>query len=211
MQYILIMQTKEDYINDNFNEKFKVWFRKVCLLASGFYLLSSVLDLIRQPQSFLQMLIHRLPAIAILLAAAFALKRWHGKSILFHYVAAFITIVLCVAEVEHRIFLTGGSESPFFVGFILTGVLFVGFVPGSLWFWVPLAVSICFVYAVPLMLYDITGDMNEMIFKTVYIVLAYLILLYMRLLRNRAVLRQLALRYELLEKEDLLQETVEKV
>jgi hypothetical protein len=115
--------------------------------------------------------------------------------------AAFATILLCAVEVEHRIFLTGGAESPFFLDLILIGSLFVGYVPGSLWFWVPLAASICFVYAAPLILSD-TGGMNEMKFNTVYMALAYAVLVYMRLLRNRAVLRQLALRYELLEIDD---------
>jgi hypothetical protein len=195
------MQAKERYIDFNFDEKFKFWFRKVSLLTAGYYLLSSVLDLIRQSQSFLQMLMHRLPAVAVLLTAAFSLKRWHGKSIRFHYMAAFATILLCAVEVEHRIFLTGGAESPFFLDLILIGILFVGYVPGSLWFWVPLAASICFVYAAPLILSD-TGGMNEMKFNTVYMALAYAVLVYMRLLRNRAVLRQLALRYELLEIDD---------
>jgi hypothetical protein len=152
------------------------------------------------------MLIHRVPAIAMLLAAAFALKRWHGRSVSFHYAAAFTTILLCAVETEHRIFLTGGGESPFFVGLILIGILFVGYVPGSMWFWVPLSVSICLVYAVPLILNDTTGDMNEIKFKTAYIVLAYSVLLWMRHLRNRAVIRQLDLRYELLEKEDMSRE-----
>jgi hypothetical protein len=197
------MQTRERFIKDNFDEKFKLWFGKVCLLTSGYYLLSGVLDLIREPQSFLQMLLHRLPAIALLLVAAFALKRWHGKGILLHYVVAFITILLCVAEAEHRVFLTGGSESLFFLDIIMMGILFVGYVPGSMWFWTPLSSAICSVYAVPLMLYAGTDNVNEVTFKAVYIVLAYAVLLYMRHLRNHAVLRQLALRYELPEKEAL--------
>ena len=152
------MQTKESFIKHYYDEKFKVWFAKVCLLTSWYYLLSSVLDLIREPQSFLQMLIHRFPAIAVLLAVAFASKSWHGKSIRFHYAIAFTAILLCAVEAEHRVFLTGGSGSPFFVEMIIIGILFVGYVPGTLRFWTPLAVSICLVYAVPLILFDAAAD-----------------------------------------------------
>jgi hypothetical protein len=205
MIYSKVMQTREDYMREKFNEKFKVWFVKVCLLSAGVFLLSSGLDLIRQPGDFLQMLLHRLPAVLVLLASAYALKRLEGSGILLHYAAAFLTILFCAAEVEHRIILTGGGESPFFLGLIMIGILFIGYVPGSMWFWVPLSVSICLVYAVPLVLYDTGGDMNEMAFRAAYVALAYLVLLYMRLLRNRAVINQLALRYELIEKEGFLQ------
>lgn len=199
------MKTMEDYIRDEFNEKFRAWFVKVCVMTAGVFLLSSGLDLIRQSGDFVQMLIHRLPAVVVLLAAAFALKRLKGRGILLHYAVAFLTIMFYAAEVEHRILLTGGGDSPFFLGLIMIGILYIGYVPGSMWFWVPFAASICLVYAVPLMIYDTGGDMREMAFRAAYVVLAYLVLLYMRFLRNRAVIRQLALRYELFEKEGFLQ------
>jgi hypothetical protein len=205
MKHTLNVKTREDFISENFNGKFKVWFVKVCLLTAVVFLLSSSLDLIRHPGGFLQMLVHRLPAVAVLLASAYALKRLEGKGILLHYAVAFLTILFCAAEVEHRILLTGGGESHFFLDLIMIGILFIGYVPGSMWFWGILSVSICLIYTVPLMLYDKAGDMNEMAFRTAYIMLAYLVLLYMRLLRNRAVINQLALRYELIEKEGFLQ------
>lgn len=204
------MKSKEQYIQDSFNEQFKFWFRRLCLWSSGLYLIAGILDLIRQPEDLTLLLSYRIITIAVLLTVALAVKKIHDKNIVFHYLIAFAVLFIFGVGAESRVLLTGGGSSPFFVGFIMVGLVFVGFIPGSLFFNVPLAVTLCLIYVIPLMLYDKTTEPTEFVFRATVIVLAYGALLFLRYHGNRRLVTEFALRYELMEHKELLQETVEQ-
>ena len=113
----------EKYIEENLQDSFKLWLGRVLIFYAAVHVLSILTDYLLSPENIQQFVIQRAGVIGLIALVLYLLKRYRHRGIRFHYVVAFVCIVVFMALLDIRIYATGGHESKYYLGVLLMGIL----------------------------------------------------------------------------------------
>ncbi len=186
---------KKRYIEQELLKLTKYWISFALILGAVFFILLSILDYFITPQKFLSFLFDRLTCAFLMIVLHFFNRQRLSKH--FQYTIIISAAVLTSSIVELMILSTGGHQSTYYAGMIITTVFLIGILP------IPfklssVLVSIAFsIYLFPILIFDRITNVQIFINNNAFLIATFMIALIWRFLSQRSLINELSLQYEL--------------
>ena len=209
------MQTKEQFIRENRERRYKIWMVRSCFYGSFLFMMLSGLDYLSTPENFRTFFVYRVFIALLLVAAAFVARETSSWGIRFHQGLGIFVVAASAATVEIMILQFGGGASPYSAGQILLGISVLGFIPAWISLHALCAGIIYAIYVVPILLFDRTGDSAAFMSANIFLIVSLLSALVLRFLNERSFAMELSLQYDLLQSEskyrDLFEHAIDPI
>ncbi len=196
---------KQEYIQKNLDEAFRLWLGRAALWGCVVFLLLSLLDYVVTPQNAGTFLMYR-GFISSFLLAGYFLSRTVAQKYL--HALALAAIAGTAGTVELMILRFGGHASPYSVGIILLGISIMGFIPGRFRFHLTAAAVIYLIYLVPIMLTETIEKQVDFLVANCFMVMIFATMMIMRYLSGKSLVEELGLKYDLERYRERLEEEV---
>jgi two-component system, cell cycle sensor histidine kinase and response regulator CckA len=194
---------KEKYIKNEVNKLLQQWGSIVLPTGAAVIGLLILLDYVVTPHNFSKFLIFRLISILLFLVLFF-INRYKLVDKL-QICISLVGTVIVSSMVELMILSTGGHESTYYVGMIITFILLIGLLPLSLKMTFFLASIIYSIYIVPLFLYDTIINTQAFVNNNLFLLSVFLIGFVWRYINQKLLVNKLSLEYDLSMEKDQLE------
>lgn len=162
----------------------------------------SLLDYWEIPKYYSQFLVVRTIVVLIFIALYFLNKKRKAEPLTITVLAA----VISASMVELMILFTGGHQSTYYAGMIITFMFILGFLPIRIWVAILLAVIIFVIYLFPILLLDTITNRHVFISNIAFLTATVMIGLFWRHISYSLIMTKLSLEYDLSQDKDKLQE-----
>jgi len=196
---------KEQYIEKEIVKLLQYWSGVASIAGAIAILLLSPLDYFVTPENFYRFFIYRI-ITATLFIIIFFLTRIHGSK---RYLMSLFVIasIIVSAMIEFMIFSHGGHQSGYFVGFIIVFMLSLGFLPlFSVAMASILAITIYFIYVIPLLLFDQITNLPIFLNNNVFLLATASTAIAWRYYNDNIFAQKLSLEYELSQEKEQLKQ-----
>jgi two-component system, cell cycle sensor histidine kinase and response regulator CckA len=196
--------TKEQYIKQELDKLTKYWGSFALISGAIVILALSILDYFVTRDNFMKFLFYRAACSVSLVFLYFIYKQ--KISGVYQNIIIFLAALLTSATVELLILSSGGHQSPYYAGMIITTVFLIGILPLSL----KMSAFIVFIafstYVFPILLFDRITNMNVFINNNAFLAATLIIALIWRFLNQNSKLNEIGLQYELSQEKQKLED-----
>jgi PAS domain S-box-containing protein len=193
---------KRSYIDHEILKLLQSWGSVV--LPSGIFVIGLLilLDYLVTPEHFSQFLILRIVSIGLFIGLFILNKRNLKKNTQLGITVAATVIVSFMVEL--MILGTGGHESTYYAGMILTFVFIIGLLPISLPVTFLLAAIIYSIYLFPLFVFDTITDLRIFVNNNLFLVSIFIIGFIWKYINQKLLINKFGLEYDLSEEKEQL-------
>ena len=194
---------KISYVEFEILKLLQAWGSIILLSAPFIMVLLIFLDYLISPMHFLIFLILRVTSILLFLLLFFL-----NRSKLSKYSQTTITIaatIIASCMIELMILYTGGYESTYYVGMIITYIFIIGLLPISLAMTVLLASIIYSIYLIPILFLDPITNIKIFANNNLFLISIFIIGFIWRHINQNLLVKKLSLEYDLSQEKDRLE------
>ncbi len=193
---------KKSYIDHEILRLLQSWGSVV--LPSSILVISLLilLDYLVSPEHFSQFLILRIVSIALFVVLFILNKRYLKTNMQLGITIAATIIVSFMVEL--MILATGGHESTYYAGMILTFVFIIGLLPVSLPVTVLLSAIIYSIYLFPILAFDTISDLRIFVNNNLFLVSIFIIGFIWKHINQKLLINKFGLEYDLSEEKEQL-------
>lgn len=199
--------SREEYIHSNITKLFHFW-SNIAIVSGGLFIIAlGLLDFFATPSNFKTFLIYRIITAACFFIIFYFNRPMNEKLNVILFVAVSVIVSTMVALMIAKF---GGHQSPYYVGFIITTVYVLGFVPFRFKTSIFTSLIIYGIYVVPIIIYDDISNKAFFISANGFILAVIFIALLIRYLNQQRLVNELGLQYDLDRQSKQLEELVEE-
>jgi PAS domain S-box-containing protein len=193
---------KKTYIDHEILKLLQSWGSVV--LPSGMFVIGLLilLDYLVTPEHFPQFLVLRIVSIGLFIGLFILNKRYLKTNMQLGITIAATVIVSFMVEL--MILATGGHESSYYAGMILTFVFIIGLLPISLPVTCLLAAIIYSIYLFPLFAFDTITDLRIFVNNNLFLVSIFIIGFIWKYINQKLLINKFGLEYDLSEEKEQL-------
>jgi PAS domain S-box-containing protein len=194
---------KKSYIEFEILKILQAWGSIVLLSAPLIMALLILLDYLIVPEHFLKFLIFRLISILLFIALFFLNKRKFSK-----YYQTSITITATIIAsfmIELMILSTGGHQSTYYAGMIISYIFIIGLLPISLRMTILLASIIYSIYLIPILIQNSITNINIFFNNNLFLISIFIIGFIWRYINQKLLIKKLSLEYDLSQDKEQLE------
>jgi len=186
---------KEKYINQEVLKLLQSW-GSIILSAGAFLIgLLILLDYSVTPENFLKFLLLRLISIFLYLILFFLNKRKLVKNL--QLSITILATIIASFMVELMILSSGGHQSTYYAGMIITFVFIIGLLPISLQMTFLLASIVYAIYLLPIVAFDTITNIKTFVNNNLFLLSIFIIGLVWRHVNQKLLIKKLSLEYDL--------------
>jgi two-component system cell cycle sensor histidine kinase/response regulator CckA len=123
----------------------------------------------------------------------------------FQLTVTVVATVIAASMVEAMILLTGGHQSTYYAGMIITFMFVLGFLPISVWMAMLLAITIYIIYLLPIFFFDTITNKSILISNISFLSATVVIGFVWRYITDSLLISKLSLEYDLSQDKEQLQ------
>jgi PAS domain S-box-containing protein len=197
-------QDKDRYIEQELTKITNFWLSVGLVLGAFVITFLNILDRFADPENATRFLLYRL-ACSFSMLVLFLINRKHVNKTSQNLIIISSTVLTSVT-VELMILSSGGHQSTYYAGIVLTLVFVLGFIPCFLktaMFIVAIAYSI---YFIPIILFDNISNMQTFIGNNAFLLSTASVTIVIRFLNQKRLTSELALQYELNKEKQKLEQ-----
>jgi len=186
---------KKSYIEFEILKILQTWGSIVLLSAPLIMALLILLDYLIIPEHFLKFLTFRLVSILLFIALFFLNKIKFSK-----YYQTSITITATIIAsfmIELMILSTGGHQSTYYAGMIISYIFIIGLLPISLRMTILLASIIYSIYLIPLLILNSITNIKVFANNNLFLISIFIIGFIWRYINQKLLIKELSLEYDL--------------
>ena len=187
--------SKQEYIESNISKLFYQWSNIAFLTASIFVILLSALDYLVTPSNFKLFLVYRIVAAALFIVIYLLNKRKINKNYQTAMTFAATLVISCMIEL--MILKFGGHRSPYFLGFILTMIYVLGFMPLDIKMSLLASSVIYGIYFFPIIIMDTITDKPFFLSINAFILSIVTFIVIWKYFSQKGLINELGLQYDL--------------
>ncbi len=199
-----IDQDKNKYIEQELTKITNFWLSVGLVLGAFVITFLNILDRFVAPENATKFLLYRFICSFLMLILFFINRKYLNKK-LQNFIIIFSTF-LTSATVELMILSSGGHQSTYYAGIVLTLVFVLGFIPCFLKtaiFIVAIAYSI---YFIPIILFDNISNLQAFINNNAFLLSTASVTIIIRVLNQNRLTTELSLQYELNQEKQKLEQ-----
>ena len=187
--------TKEQYINQELDKLLKYWV-SFALISGAFVILAlSILDYFVTRDNFSKFLLYRFICSATMIVLFFICKQRISDVVL--NIIIFFAAILTSATVELMVLSSGGHQSTYYAGMIITTVFLIGILPLPFIKAVAITCIAFSIYFFPILIFDHITNPNAFINNLSFLAATFSIALMWRFLSQKSTINELSLQFEL--------------
>jgi len=200
---------KEKYIEQEISKLFQSW-GSIVLLTGAFLIGALILlDYSVTPENFSNFLFFRITSIGILIGLFYLNKKRLNRNI--QLTIAVSATVVSSAMVELMILATGGHQSTYYAGMIISFIFIIGLLPISLKVTLCLASIIYGIYLLPIFAFDTITNYRIFINNNFFLFSIFLIGFAWRYINQNLLIKKLSLEFDLSKDKEQLEEYSQKL
>jgi two-component system, cell cycle sensor histidine kinase and response regulator CckA len=187
--------TKEQYIRQELEKLLKYWV-SFALISGAFVILAlSILDYFVTRDNFSKFFLYRLICSATMILLFFICKQ--RISHVFLNTIIFFAAILTSATVELMVLSSGGHQSTYYAGMIITTVFLIGILPLPFIMAISIVCIAFSIYFFPILIFDHITNPNAFINNLAFLAATFSIALIWRFLSQKSTINELNLQFEL--------------
>lgn len=193
---------KKSYIDHEILKLLQSW--GSVIFPSGIFVivLLILLDYLVTPEHFSQFLILRIVSIGLYIVLFILNKRYLKRNL---QIGITVTATVIVSfMVELMVLATGGHQSTYYAGMILSYVFIIGLLPISLSITLLLAAIIYCIYLLPIFLFDTITNLRIFVNNNLFLVSIFIIGFIWKHINQKLLVNKLGLEYDLSEEKEQL-------
>jgi two-component system cell cycle sensor histidine kinase/response regulator CckA len=194
---------KEEYIEQEILKLFQSWGSIILPAAAMMIGLLILLDYFVAPEHFATFLFFRVVGIVSFIGLFLLNRKKINKNLQLSITVTATIIVSLMIEV--MILATGGHQSTYYAGMIISFIFIIGLLPISLNTTIILASIIYAIYLVPILYFDTIANLKIFLNNNLFLISIFLIGFVWRHVNQQLLIKKLALEYDLSRDKEKLQ------
>ncbi len=195
-------KSKEEFVEEEILKLFQYW--GAIVLGIGAFLIVSliILDYFAAHKTFYKFLSIRIVSVILIVLLFLINKKRRSKQIQVGITIA--ATIIAASMVELMILSTGGHQSPYYAGMILTFLFIIGFLPISYKLTLLGACLIYSIYLFPIIIFDNIINLNIFVSNNIYLISTFFIGITWRHLNQSLLIKNFSLQYDLFMEQERL-------